>query len=1342
MEEKVAKAQSVRDIIIHSSFIFMIQFLRLHDKTMTNNQDNINQDSLRDIDNDLREIEESLNRRRHLGRAMFESVNSMLSSLRERLDHIPSASDLAERLRTAEFAHSNRVPLAMLRSHTSLQVRQSARASFLFQRTQAHLESLEKNDEDSHNDSPVAATPQQQQQQPRTHSYRRSSSLVASRRLSVSIFGGDDMILHEHSSMLLTTYIQEIRIEQIETNSDDQEMDIDQEMGQEAAQDLLEGKPEIQPLLPKRSISNLSALQRNISGSISVPKTEESKGFEFAVYSWGPVASSALHDDMIARTPEESKISAESRVGRLKGLLSVSCGPFHSAYATNQGEVFACGVNKTGAVDPVLHRDVAEIMRPTKLECLGTTFIRHVSCGWDHSAAITDTGVVLTWGNNEKGQLGHFRSGDQDISKEWCSPKAMFLGPGTRAVSVACGNQFTLVLTSRMSVLACGVPTVAGYRPGQKQGDLTPSLPSEQPALVGLPLAAVAAGKDHAIVLTAHGSAYAWGINASGCCGRGYPTELLSPVPILTPTSQLETPLGKTPFPNWSVSDNCSKISLADDAAIVHAAAGNDHTVLVTRSGTLLVCGSNSKGQLGVSGKEIINRVEIVRHPENGRFTSAEADFENTLLLDDSGDVWQMGSATNGELKKVLAGKNILTITAGGDQSVAIAAEKGLQKCSVDFDLTLQSQNPESSPLCTLEELVGRVADEMEEDEKVSPSSQELLSRTEQLLKYPSVLNGFFLDPSELDHLYRELTMLDNKELQKSLADVAEKSIQHGLQSLQKSQARMIYPESVRCLLHYIRFFDLNNRHGIDFDPLGSCVMALCEALLGLPYEGFKALLVWMTLYPSDLFVRMLVKPLLSQLGKALHIDVDENGVVHTKVARRAVPIIVSVLRWLHRASERANIALPEDFYSDAVAKMPLEILFDDLRSLKSYGKEPASCAFLICASPFLIPPSKKRDLLLIESQVNMMKTASEHGRVEIRPDGLAIDPFYVLEVERENLLEQTLAKIKEADPKELRMKLRVKFKGEDGIDAGGVTREFFHLLSEELFDVNSSMWTRRFGDNITWFNSDCTWDEQGYELVGILFGLALYNGVLLDVHFPQAVYRKMLDLPLGLEDLVDPEIRKGMQQLLDYDGDDVEDIFCLTFEVTWMDLGEERKVELKPGGADIPVTSFNKEEYVLLYVKWLLVDSIQPQWDAFKKGVLRIMESSSLDLFRPEELELLVVGTPELDFDALEQKAEYEGGYTRESEVVQNLWKFLKGADLETKMKFLQFSTGSSKAPIGGLGSLQFKVQRAGTDSDQLPTSHTCFNTLLLPDYGSNYEKLCERLGRAILECEGFGLE
>ena len=81
-----------------------------------------------------------------------------------------------------------------------------------------------------------------------------------------------------------------------------------------------------------------------------------------------------------------------------------------------------------------------------------------------------------------------------------------------------------------------------------------------------------------------------------------------------------------------------------------------------------------------------------------------------------------------------------------------------------------------------------------------------------------------------------------------------------------------------------------------------------------------------------------------------------------------------------------------------------------------------------------------------------------------------------------------------------------------------------------------------------------------------------------------------------------------------------------------------------------------------------------------------------------PEELELLVVGIPGLDFDALEKNTKYEGGYDESTEVVKNFRKFVKEA--------------SSKAPIGGLGKINFIIQKAGSDSANLPTSHTCFNT------------------------------
>lgn len=99
-------------------------------------------------------------------------------------------------------------------------------------------------------------------------------------------------------------------------------------------------------------------------------------------------------------------------------------------------------------------------------------------------------------------------------------------------------------------------------------------------------------------------------------------------------------------------------------------------------------------------------------------------------------------------------------------------------------------------------------------------------------------------------------------------------------------------------------------------------------------------------------------------------------------------------------------------------------------------------------------------------------------------------------------------------------------------------------------------------------------------------------------------------------------------------------------------------------------------------------------------------------------------------------------GRFVCPSQVVKWLWQFVHGLSHEDQRRFLKFFTGSDRAPIGGLGNLRCTIQRDGPDGNKLPTSHTCFKTLLLPAY-SEREKLEERMRLAIdLSAQGFGLE
>lgn len=320
-------------------------------------------------------------------------------------------------------------------------------------------------------------------------------------------------------------------------------------------------------------------------------------------------------------------------------------------------------------------------------------------------------------------------------------------------------------------------------------------------------------------------------------------------------------------------------------------------------------------------------------------------------------------------------------------------------------------------------------------------------------------------------------------------------------------------------------------------------------------------------------------------------------------------------------------------------------------------------------------------------------------------------------------------------------------FIGEEGIDEGGVKKEFFQLLTSQLFDVQYGMFTSVNNGRGLWFNKDCTWSTEEYNLVGVLLGLAMYNGVILDLHLPRVLYKLLRHEVVTIEDVedFDAELYDGLTKLLNYEpAEDVEMVYCRTFDVTWESLGMTYHYELMPNGSSISLTGDNRKLYVEKYVQWLLVESVSQQFCDFKDGFMRVVTEASLKLFRADELEKLIAGTKELDFAELEKSTSYVSDnpmWCATHPTIMNFWSVVHSFDFEQKQRFLMFVTGSMKAPVGGLKNVRLVVQRMGPHSDSLPTAHTCFNTLLLPEYDTK-EHLKGRLLKAINECEGFGLK
>ncbi|XP_068597078.1 probable E3 ubiquitin-protein ligase HECTD2 [Brachionichthys hirsutus] len=438
------------------------------------------------------------------------------------------------------------------------------------------------------------------------------------------------------------------------------------------------------------------------------------------------------------------------------------------------------------------------------------------------------------------------------------------------------------------------------------------------------------------------------------------------------------------------------------------------------------------------------------------------------------------------------------------------------------------------------------------------------------------------------------------------------------------------------------------------------------------------------------------------------------------------------------------------DFYNITLEHMDY---MEEYRSWQNYGN---SSRFSFCQFPFILSTVVKKVIIQKDSEQQMISQArqslvskvSRRQRVDMKL------LFLNIKVRRAELLRDSLDELtrKRSD---LKKKLRVTFVGEAGLDMGGLTKEWFLLLVRQIFHTDYGMFTYMKDSRCHWFSSWKCDNYSEFQLVGTLMGLAVYNSIALDIHFPLCCYRKLLTPPTvpcdqnaivgmataTLDDLQQamPELAQGLGQLLSYEGN-VEEDFYLTFQVFQEEVGVVRSYNLKPGGDRISVTRQNRKEYVQLYVDFLLNKSVCKQFAAFYHGFHGVCASDALMLLRPEEVEMLVCGSPDLDLGALQRAAQYEG-YSRTDATVRFFWDVVLVFPLDLQKKMLHFTTGSDRVPVGGMADLNFKISKIDAPTDWLPVSHTCFNQICLPPYRTRKE-LKHKLTIAISNAEGFGLE
>uniref|UniRef100_A0A8B9L0Z8 HECT-type E3 ubiquitin transferase n=1 Tax=Astyanax mexicanus TaxID=7994 RepID=A0A8B9L0Z8_ASTMX len=238
-----------------------------------------------------------------------------------------------------------------------------------------------------------------------------------------------------------------------------------------------------------------------------------------------------------------------------------------------------------------------------------------------------------------------------------------------------------------------------------------------------------------------------------------------------------------------------------------------------------------------------------------------------------------------------------------------------------------------------------------------------------------------------------------------------------------------------------------------------------------------------------------------------------------------------------------------------------------------------------------------------------------------------ALPSHVKITVSRQTLFEDSFQQIMALKPYDLRRRLYVIFRGEEGLDYGGLAREWFFLLSHEVLNPMYCLFEYAGKSNYCLqINPASTInpDHLSYFcFIGRFIAMALFHGKFIDTGFSLPFYKRMLNKKLILKDLesIDPEFYNSLIWIRDNNIEEcsLEMYFSVDMEI----LGKITSHDLKPDGANILVTEENKEEYIGLMAEWRFSRGVEGQTKAFLDGFNEVVPLQWLQYFDEKELEV-----------------------------------------------------------------------------------------------------------------------
>jgi hypothetical protein len=332
---------------------------------------------------------------------------------------------------------------------------------------------------------------------------------------------------------------------------------------------------------------------------------------------------------------------------------------------------------------------------------------------------------------------------------------------------------------------------------------------------------------------------------------------------------------------------------------------------------------------------------------------------------------------------------------------------------------------------------------------------------------------------------------------------------------------------------------------------------------------------------------------------------------------------------------------------------------------------------------------------------------------------------------------------------------LKINFIGEVSYDAGGIEREWFTILFQNLegeklnlFHISDS---QEFSYIINPFLKNTNKNLEYFNFIGKLIGKALLDNITINICFNKLIYKLILEEEITFDDLVfiDTQLYNSLKNLKNTNTQNLKDL-GLYYSIEQNDKnGNIHSFNLIKNGNEIPIKTI--DDYITKRIEFM-ISQIEIFCKEIRNSLYQLIPKDTLEKMTSDELELIINGRPFIDIEEWKSFTQYREPLNQNSQIIIWFWEIMSTLNQSQLSNFLQFSTGTARVPIGGFAELESNRGNISRFTIvQIPfvnncknyiKAHTCFNRIEIPNFPT--KDLLQEAIEFIGNCEilGFGID